>query len=106
MIAVAEAARNISCIGVLPIAITDNLNFGNPEKPEIYWQLSESVRGIKEACLEFDTPVTGGNVSLYNESSGVDIWPTPVIGMVGYTEDVELTVNHSFKDAGVIIPRG
>ena len=102
-IAVAEAARNISCTGALPIAITDNLNFGNPEKPEIYWQLSESVRGIKEACLEFDTPVTGGNVSLYNESNGVDIWPTPVIGMVGIIEDVELVINHSFDKAGDII---
>ena len=102
-IAVAEAARNISCTGALPIAITDNLNFGNPEKPEIYWQLSESVRGIKEACIEFDTPVTGGNVSLYNESNGTDIWPTPVIGMVGYIEDIELAIDHSFKDAGDVI---
>lgn len=102
-IAVAEAARNISCTGALPIALTDNLNFGNPEKPEIYWQLSESIRGIKEACLEFDTPVTGGNVSLYNESNGIDIWPTPVIGMVGYIDDIELAVNHSFKDPGDII---
>ena len=102
-IAVAEAARNISCTGALPIALTDNLNFGNPEKPEIYWQLSESVRGIKEACLEFNTPVTGGNVSLYNESNGVDIWPTPVIGMVGYVDDIELAIDHSFKDTGDVI---
>ncbi len=102
-IAVAEAARNISCTGTLPIAITDNLNFGNPEKPEIYWQLSESIKGIKEACLEFDTPVTGGNVSLYNESNGVDIWPTPVIGMVGYIEDIELAIDHSFKNPGDVI---
>lgn len=97
---VAESARNISCTGALPVAITDNLNFGNPEKPEIYWQLSESVKGIREACIEFDTPVTGGNVSLYNESNGIDIWPTPVIGMVGYLEDVSLAVNSYFKDAG------
>lgn len=97
---VAESARNISCTGALPVAITDNLNFGNPEKPEIYWQLAESVKGIIEACIEFDTPVTGGNVSLYNESNGVDIWPTPVIGMVGYLEDVNLAVNSYFKDAG------
>ena len=102
-IAVAEAARNVSCTGALPVAITDNLNFGNPEKPEIYWQLSESVRGIKEACAELDTPVTGGNVSLYNESNGVDIWPTPVIGMVGYFEDVSLAVDRSFKNSGDII---
>jgi len=99
-IAVCEAARNVSCTGALPIAITDNLNFGNPEKPEIYWQLSESVRGIKDACLKLDTPVTGGNVSLYNESNGIDIWPTPVIGMIGYMEDVCKSVNHSFKRAG------
>lgn len=97
-IAVCEAARNVSCTGALPIAITNNLNFGNPEKPEIYWQLSESVRGIKEACTELDTPVTGGNVSLYNESNGVDIWPTPVIGMVGYIEDVSLAITHEFKN--------
>jgi len=102
-IAVAEAARNVSCTGALPIAITDNLNFGNPEKPEIYWQLSQSVKGIKEACIEFDTPVTGGNVSLYNESNGVDIWPTPVIGMVGYIEDIELVVDSFFKTPGDLI---
>lgn len=102
-IAVAEAARNVSCTGALPVAITNNLNFGNPEKPEIYWQLSESVHGIKDACTELDTPVTGGNVSLYNEANGVDIWPTPVIGMLGYTENPELVVNHSFKNAGDVI---
>ena len=102
-IAVAEAARNVSCTGATPIAITDNLNFGNPEKPEIYWQLSESTKGIKEACKELDTPVTGGNVSLYNEANGVDIWPTPVIGMVGYLEDVNVSMDHSFKKAGDVI---
>lgn len=103
MISVAEAARNVSCTGALPIAITNNLNFGNPEKPEIYWQLCESVRGIKDACEAFDTPVTGGNVSLYNEGSGVDIWPTPVIGMVGYLEDVTLACDHIFKKPGDVI---
>lgn len=102
-IAVCEAARNVSCTGALPVAITNNLNFGNPEKLEIYWQLSESVRGIKEACTQLDTPVTGGNVSLYNEASGIDIWPTPVIGMVGYLEDVRLAIDHSFKQNGDII---
>ncbi|MBI2996673.1 MAG: phosphoribosylformylglycinamidine synthase subunit PurL [Candidatus Melainabacteria bacterium] len=96
-IAVAEAARNVSCTGALPIAITNNLNFGNPEKPEIYWQLVESTKGIKEACAFLDTPVTGGNVSLYNEASGIDIWPTPVIGMIGYIDDVNLVIDHSFK---------
>ena len=102
-IAVYEAARNVSCTGALPIAITNNLNFGNPEKPEIYWQLKESVRGIKDACTELDTPVTGGNVSLYNEASGVDIWPTPVIGMVGFLEDVSLGCNFSFNNPGDLI---
>lgn len=102
-IAVCEAARNVSCTGALPVAITNNLNFGNPEKPEIYWQLAESIRGIKEACIELNTPVTGGNVSLYNESRGVDIWPTPVIGMVGYLNDVNLVVDHAFKKAGDIV---
>ncbi len=99
-IAVCEAARNISCTGALPIAITNNLNFGNPEKPEIYWQLQESARGIKDACTELDTPVTGGNVSLYNETNGVDIWPTPVIGTIGYIEDTNLVIDHSFKKSG------
>src|SRR3989338_8355136 len=102
-IAVYEAARNVSCTGALPIAITNNLNFGNPEKPEIYWQLKESVRGIKDACTELDTQVTGGNVSLYNEASGVDIWPTPVIGMVGFLEDVSFGCNCSFKNPGDLI---
>ena len=102
-IAVCEAARNVSCTGALPIAITNNLNFGNPEKPEIYWQLSESVRGIKDACLKLNTPVTGGNVSLYNESNGIDIWPTPVIGMFGYIDDISKSVNHSFKKSGDVV---
>ena len=102
-IAVCEAARNVSCTGALPIAITDNLNFGNPEKPEIYWQLKESAKGIKDACLELDTPVTGGNVSLYNETNGIDIWPTPVIGTVGYIDDVSLVIDHSFKQAGDVL---
>lgn len=99
-IAVAEAARNLSCIGATPIAITNNLNFGNPEKPEIYWQLKNSTTGIKDACKFFNTPVTGGNVSLYNEGNGVDIWPTPVIGMVGYIDDCSKSVNQAFKRPG------
>lgn len=102
-IAVCEAARNVSCTGALPIAITNNLNFGNPEKKEIYYELKESVRGIKDACEFLNTPVTGGNVSLYNEGNGIDIWPTPVIGMVGYLDDVSLCIDHSFKKPGDLI---
>lgn len=81
--AVAEAARNLACVGAQPLAITNNLNFGNPEKPEIYHQLYYAVEGLKDACTAFETPVTGGNVSLYNEHSGQAILPTPVVGMVG-----------------------
>ena len=81
-IAVAEAARNLVCSGAEPLAITDCLNFGNPEKPEVMWQFKEAVEGISEACRELDTPVTGGNVSLYNETKGEAIYPTPTIGKV------------------------
>lgn len=102
-IAVAEAARNIACSGGKPIAITNCLNFGNPEKPEIYWQLSNAIDGIAEACRQFDTPVTGGNVSLYNEYNGEAIFPTPTIGMVGKLDDVEKRVESGFQQAGDII---
>ena len=103
--AVAEAARNLSCVGAEPIAVTDNLNFGSPEKPIGYWQLANACTGISEACREFDTPVTGGNVSLYNETlddNGVPtpIYPTPVIGMVGIVEDIRKTVGQGFKTLG------
>ncbi len=103
--AVAEAARNLSCVGAEPIAVTDNLNFGSPEKPIGYWQLANACTGISEACREFDTPVTGGNVSLYNETlddegNPTPIYPTPVIGMVGMVEDVSKTVGQGFKSAG------
>ncbi|MDF1562413.1 MAG: phosphoribosylformylglycinamidine synthase subunit PurL [Deltaproteobacteria bacterium] len=81
--AVAEAARNVSCVGAKPLAITDCLNFGNPEKPEVMWQFARAVDGIADACRVLDTPVTGGNVSLYNETEGEGIFPTPTIGMVG-----------------------
>ncbi len=102
-IAVAEAARNIVCSGGIPLAITDCLNFGNPEKPEIFWQIEKSVDGMSEACRELSTPVIGGNVSLYNESMGTAIYPTPVVGMVGLVEDVDHITTQSFKEAGDVI---
>ncbi|HEX6694950.1 MAG TPA: phosphoribosylformylglycinamidine synthase subunit PurL, partial [Longimicrobiales bacterium] len=99
-IAVAEAARNIVCVGARPRAITNNLNFGNPLKPEVYHQLREAVAGIGEACKAFDTPVTGGNVSLYNENPRGAIYPTPVIGMVGVLNDVEHYIPSAFSAEG------
>ncbi|HEX9105729.1 MAG TPA: AIR synthase-related protein, partial [Longimicrobiales bacterium] len=100
MQAVAEAARNLACVGARPRAVTDNLNFGNPLKPEVYYQLSEAVEGIAEACRRLDTPVTGGNVSLYNENPRGAIHPTPVIGMVGVLEDVTRRLTMGFRDPG------
>ena len=97
-IAVAEASRNLSCKGALPRAVTDCLNFGNPEKENIYWQLEESIKGISEACRILQTPVISGNVSLYNESKGESIYPTPVIGMVGMIEDYEHICAMAFKN--------
>ncbi|MEK4788872.1 MULTISPECIES: phosphoribosylformylglycinamidine synthase subunit PurL [Bacillus] len=102
-IAVAEAARNIVCSGARPLAVTDNLNFGNPEKPEIFWQIEKSADGISEACRTLSTPVIGGNVSLYNESNGTAIYPTPVIGMVGLVEDTAHITTQSFQQAGDVI---
>ncbi|MCX8010625.1 MAG: AIR synthase-related protein, partial [Ignavibacteria bacterium] len=89
MIAVAESARNVVCSGAQPIASTNCLNFGTPYKPEIYWQFKESIEGIGEACRVFETPVTGGNVSFYNESPNYAVYPTPVIGMLGIIDDVK-----------------
>ncbi len=100
MIAVAEAARNLACVGASPVAITNNLNFGNPERPHIYHQLREAVLGMAEACGTFETPVTGGNVSLYNETDGVAIYPTPVVGMVGLIDDVACVTGSGFSGAG------
>lgn len=97
-IAVAEAARNLSCKGALPRAVTDCLNFGNPEKETIYWQLKEAIKGISEACRVLETPVISGNVSLYNESKGEAIYPTPVIGMVGIIEDCDYICSMEFKN--------
>src|SRR5438309_1310761 len=102
-IAVAEAARNLTCAGAQPLAITDNLNFGNPYKPENFWQLREAVEGIAEACRAFKTPVTGGNVSLYNESPAGVIDPTPTIGMVGLIDDERHITTQWFKNAGDVI---
>lgn len=101
--AVAEAARNLSCAGAVPIAVTDCLNFGNPEKGEIYWQFEQAVEGISQACEALSTPVVSGNVSFYNESYGQAIYPTPMIGMLGLYEDVSIHVDSSFKDVGDVI---
>ena len=99
-IAVAEAARNLACTGAVPLGVTDNLNFGNPFKPEIFWQLRESVRGLAEACRAFNAPVTGGNVSLYNQSPNGPIDPTPTVAMVGLIERPEHITTQWFKDDG------
>ena len=100
MLAVAEAARNVACAGALPIGATNCLNFGNPERPEIMWQLVEAIEGIAEACRALDTPITGGNVSLYNETDGKAIYPTPVIGVVGLIEDASCVLSRSFREEG------
>ena len=102
-IAVAESARNIVCSGGKPLAITNCLNFGNPYKPEIYWTFKESIEGMGEACRFFDTPVTGGNVSFYNESPDTAVYPTPVIGMVGLIEDLKNVTTAQFKNEGDLI---
>ena len=100
MIAVAEAARNLVCVGALPTAVTNNLNFGSPLKSHIYYQFREAVLGMAEACKLFETPVTGGNVSFYNETDGKAIYPTPVIGMVGILDDVDKLTRHAFQSVG------
>ncbi len=99
-IAVAEAARNLTASGAEPIALTDCLNFGNPEKHEVMWQLKEAVEGIRQACVALGVPVVSGNVSLYNETSGVSIHPTPSIGMIGIIEDIACHTGQWFKNAG------
>ena len=101
--AVAEAARNLACAGALPVAVTDCLNFGNPEKGEIYWQFEQAVEGMAEACEALDTPVVSGNVSFYNESFGQAIYPTPMVGMLGVFDDVSVHIDDAFKDEGDVI---
>ena len=102
-IAVVESARNVVCSGGEPLAITNCLNFGNPQDPEIYWQFKEAVTGIGEACRALNTPVTGGNVSFYNETGDTAVYPTPVIGMVGLLENINQSTTIEFKGAGDFI---
>jgi phosphoribosylformylglycinamidine synthase len=102
-IAFLEAARNVACAGGKPAAITDCLNFGNPEKPEVFWTFHEAVRGLSDACKAFGVPVISGNVSFYNESFGKAIYPTPVVGLVGVLEDASKRVTMAFKDAGDVV---
>jgi phosphoribosylformylglycinamidine synthase II len=103
MHAVAEAARNVACSGARPIAATNCLNFGNPEKPEVMWQFSEAIDGIAEACLVLETPITGGNVSFYNETLGKAIYPTPVLGVLGLMEDAKCALGSGFASEGDVI---
>ena len=99
-LAVAEAARNVACAGARPLGATNCLNFGNPERPAIMWQFAEAVRGIGDACRALDVPITGGNVSLYNETDGKAIYPTPVIGVVGVLERADRVLTGRFRDSG------
>jgi phosphoribosylformylglycinamidine synthase II len=103
MHAVVEAARNVACAGARPIAATNCLNFGNPEKPEVMWQFSEVIDGISEACRSLDVPITGGNVSFYNETLGKPIYPTPILGVLGLLEDAEYALGSAFHNEGDII---
>ena len=103
MHAVAEAARNVAASGARPIAATNCLNFGSPEKPEVMWQFSQAIDGLGEACIALDTPITGGNVSFYNETLGKSIYPTPTIGMLGLIEDAKNVQKIAFRNAGDVI---
>ncbi len=98
--AVLECASNLACVGAEPLGTTNNLNFGNPEKPHVAWQLTESVRGLGDACRALQAPIVGGNVSLYNETSSGPIYPTPVIGMVGRLPDARRAGRLGFARAG------
>jgi phosphoribosylformylglycinamidine synthase len=101
--AIAEGCRNLAAVGASPIGATNCLNFGNPEKPETMWQFSKVIDGMRDACEHFGVPITGGNVSFYNETEGEGIFPTPVVGLVGILEDRDLRVTHHFKDKGDLI---
>jgi phosphoribosylformylglycinamidine synthase len=103
MIAVSEAARNIVCSGGTPVGVTNCLNFGNPFDPEVYYQFVNAIKGMGEACTKFDTPVTGGNVSFYNQSPSGPVYPTPTIGMVGILEDIKNKMTLDFKQPGDVI---
>jgi phosphoribosylformylglycinamidine synthase len=102
-LAVAEAARNVACAGGVPIGATNCLNFGNPERPEIMWQFARAVAGMGDACRALGIPITGGNVSLYNETDGRAVLPTPVLGVVGLIEDADSVVRRAFRSAGDVI---
>ena len=102
-IAVAEGARNLVCSGAEPIGVTDCLNFGNPERPDVMWQFVMAVEGIRDACEAFGIPVVSGNVSLYNETNGLSIYPTPILGMVGLIDHVDRTMTQWFKSAGDVV---
>jgi phosphoribosylformylglycinamidine synthase len=102
-IAVAEAARNVVMAGAKPLAVTDCLNFGNPEKPEIFWQFSQTIDGIADTCKALELPIVSGNVSFYNESYGKAIFPTPIIGIVGLIEDLSHFTTVGFKEEGDLI---
>jgi phosphoribosylformylglycinamidine synthase len=108
MHAVAEAARNVACTGATPVGATNCLNFGNPEKPHIMWQFSQTIDGITKACEELEIPITGGNVSFYNETLGEGIYPTPVLGVVGILEDVTNATFPHFREAerSIVLLRG
>ncbi|MFA7079065.1 MAG: phosphoribosylformylglycinamidine synthase subunit PurL [Syntrophomonas sp.] len=103
MMAVCEAARNLACVGAQPLALTNCLNFGNPEKPHIYWQMKNAIAGMTAAAQALDTPVVSGNVSLYNETAQGAIYPTPVVGMAGLLQDIEQRCDMAFKDSGDLI---
>jgi phosphoribosylformylglycinamidine synthase len=108
MHAVAEAARNVACTGAVPVGATNCLNFGNPEKPEIMWQFSQVIDGMTKACEELEVPITGGNVSFYNETLGEGIYPTPVVGIVGILDDVHKVARMDFRETGrtILLLRG
>ena len=103
VVAVAEAARNLACVGARPIGLTDCLNFGSPENPEVMWQFAQVIQGMRDACTALNVPVVSGNVSFYNETDGTPIYPTPTIGMVGLIEKIERVVTPWFKSAGDMV---